>query len=1290
MNKKLFSTPLLLFVLLFFQFSLLQGQDIIRFKSQRATEAESESFKEHFKDYTLASLNTENVAQLLQSKNYFSAINLSVDGQEYSFSLIAHDIRAPHYKLRAWTSQGSIELPRSPNKTYFGYTSDGHHDVRITADDDFFNALIVLENDEIYIEPARNIVPDAPKGLFVIYKSSDNLKQFTEESCGVTTTQTHHQGPDDHNHSPQPQGSSRACKVLEVALADDYRMYDRYGSVDDVEDHNLAVINNVLTNYDFEFNVDLQFDIVEIFVATNQSEDPWDDGNNINVVLDDFTDWGPSGFSNTHDVAGLWSARNFNGDVIGLAWLNAVCTSIRYHVMEDFTSNSALLRVLQAHEMGHNFGAFHDAPNSGFIMAPSVNNTNLWSNPSINSIDNYINGVSCLATCGIPLPPVADFDANPTEGCTPLVVNFTDLSTNSPTSWLWTFVGGTPSTSTNQNPTVTYNDPGSFNVTLKATNAQGSNTLTLNNYIVVDEAPFADFDYSIFEFEVDFLNQSFNADTYLWDFGDGETSTLTNPLHEYDEDGFYSVTLTAFNDCGSDTYTVTIEIITEPYAFFDSDLVDGCTPLEIQFYNLSSDNSDDYYWEFPGGSPSSSTAFEPLVLYETPGIYNVSLTVYNEAGEDTQTSSNYITIHPQAIAEFSYTTNGLQVIFNSVGSQGDDYYWDFGDGSFSSFQNPTHTYDEGGIYQVTLTVTNECSSEELTLTITLTGAPQALFTSDVQYGCAPLVVQYSNLSGGSPTAYSWVFEGGVPATSNLANPVVTYYTPGLYDVQLTAFNDTGSDVLSLPDYIEVEYPTTSAFDYLANGWDVSFFNNSSHATGYYWNFGDGAESEASDPFHSYQGDGVYTVTLISEGICGNDTSTTTLTIQTPPQAEFSFQSSGTCKPVTVTFDNNSSPNATSFLWSFPGGSPTSSTQENPVVVYSNKGTFNVTLIAYSSGGSDTMMMNSFITIGDVPNAQFLLATDETTVTFNNTSLNADSYQWFFGDGETSIEEDPAHTYDEFGTYIVMLISTNQCGSDTSIVEIVLSTVPNAFFGFSSHTGCAPFTVNFVDQSQNNPTEWDWMFEGGTPASSTEQNPTVTYSIPGVYSVSLLVTNSEGSDALLLDGLIQVGGTPDADFEHEQNENVITLEYLGTDYDSLRWSFGDGRTDTSLNPTAEYNVSGLYQISLIVFNQCGFDTASIWVDILITATQDLNANENGWEVRPSPFSHEFTLYGEPLTNGTAIITLMDVHGRLISSDKHAIQAGQTSLHFASESLPQGLIFVVIQDEQSRTVLKALHQ
>ena len=169
-------------------------------------------------------------------------------------------------------------------------------------------------------------------------------------------------------------------------------------------------------------------------------------------------------------------------------------------------------------------------------------------------------------------PPVADFSGTPTSGNAPLAVSFTDLSTNGPTSWSWTFGDG--GTSTAQNPSHTYASAGVYTVSLTATNAYGSDTNTKTNYITVttppQNPPVADFSGTptsgYAPLAVSFTDLSTNSPTsWSWTFGDGGTSTAQNPSHTYASAGTYTVALTATNAYGSDTNTKTNYItVTNP------------------------------------------------------------------------------------------------------------------------------------------------------------------------------------------------------------------------------------------------------------------------------------------------------------------------------------------------------------------------------------------------------------------------------------------------------------------------------------------------------------------------------------------------------------------------------------------------------------------------------------------------------------------------------------------------------------------------------------------------------
>jgi PKD repeat protein len=154
------------------------------------------------------------------------------------------------------------------------------------------------------------------------------------------------------------------------------------------------------------------------------------------------------------------------------------------------------------------------------------------------------------------------------QGCTPLTITFSSQSTGSPTAFEWIFEGGTPATSTLSNPTVSYASSGTFNVSLTARNANGTNTLTRRSYISVGRPPISAFSYSNTTtsdlLTVSFYNtSSIGVDAqYLWNFGDGTTSTEVSPQHTYTRYGSYNVTLTVSNACGTATSSKTITFTT--------------------------------------------------------------------------------------------------------------------------------------------------------------------------------------------------------------------------------------------------------------------------------------------------------------------------------------------------------------------------------------------------------------------------------------------------------------------------------------------------------------------------------------------------------------------------------------------------------------------------------------------------------------------------------------------------------------------------------------------------------
>ena len=1147
---------------------------------------------------------------------------LKIGGHDWKLGLTPNPILSENYLLTVQTPKGVSSTYPKHNIAFKGYELNGGGRVRLALNGEFLYGFVEEGNERFYVEPLWYFVPDAAKDLFVIYPKSA-VAPFPTDGCGVTQEQIELQQLEDGSEKEPANGiESSACYAVEIAIASDALMLSKYGSVPAVENHNIGVLNDVQVDYTGNFTHDIEFVIVTQFVSSN---DPWTASTDAGTLLGSFQTWGNAGnFGVPFDVGELWTNRDFNGGTIGIAYLNGICNDNKYHCLQDFTNNPEFLRVLTSHELGHNFSSAHDAAGSPFIMAPAVQNTDQWSQQSVNSINNYtqikINS-GCLATCGPPPPPlIAGFDWQPKPGCQNQAVTFSDLSSGNITSWAWSFPGGTPAASSLQNPTVTWNLPGIKNVKLTINGIGGSNSIT--QAVEILPLPVANFTFSVNKYEVTFTNGSVNATSYDWDFGDGENSNEENPVHTYINAGTYVVVLTATSQCGISTKTLTIN--TAPKADFRANPVVGCAPLTVQMTNLSSANAVTYAWSFPGGVPATSNLTNPSVLYSLPGTYTVTLRATNFSGSDTIVRVNYIKVKTKPTAKFTAVVNGVTATFTNTSSGNPNtYFWSFGDGDTSIVSNPVHIYANPGTYNVILTATNECGSGSDTMSVVILSSapPTAAFSGTPSSGCAPLTVQFTNISTGA-VSYNWSFPGGNPIASTETNPTVVYDTAGVYTVTLTATNAFGSSTATTS--ITVNAVATPGFTYVVNN-DTSyvFTNTSTGATSYLWTFGDGDSSTLASPVHDYPSlDSIVNYRVIMEAIndCGTVRDTQMVAVITEPKAKFTASTNSGCAPLIVQFTNASSSNATSFNWQFPGGSPSSSTaQTPPAVTYSVPGTYTVTLTASNVAGSSTFTQSIVVTGG--PSAGFSSTVSVLTATFSNNTSNGISYHWDFGDGGSSSDANPMHDYAADGTYTVILTATNNCGTSTFTQNVVITTAPGAGFSVNTTSGCAVLSVNFTDISSGNPVSWAWTFPGGTPSSSSDQNPTVQYIVPGVYDVTLVVTSiGGGTSSFTQPGIITVNGAPGAGFTSSANGSTVNFINSSLNATSYIWNFGDGSSSTDENPSHTYLNDGVYTVTLQATNNCG---TTILEQTVVVSTPPTAAFTTSGSFGCTPFTVQFT-------------------------------------------------------------------
>ncbi len=420
------------------------------------------------------------------------------------------------------------------------------------------------------------------------------------------------------------------------------------------------------------------------------------------------------------------------------------------------------------------------------------------------------------------LPPGVDFFGDPQSGDFPLVVQFTNLSKGEITSYEWDFNNDGNVDSTARHTQCTYNAAGTYTVSLTATGPGGSRTETKVDYITVTTPPppVAEFSANPTSGDaflaVSFTDLSVNAVTsWSWNFGDGGTSTSRNPQHTYLVPGTYSVSLHVTGPGGSDTETknnyITVNVPPPPVAGFSASPTSGDAFLTVSFNDTSTGAVSSWSWAFDDGS--TSTSRNPVYIYEVPGTYTVSLTVTGPGGSDTETKVDYITVTtpPPPVADFSASkTIGelpLYVQFTdlSTGASITSWSWDLdGDGTpDSTAQTPSWTYESGGSYTVSLTVSGlwGSSSETKVDYITIAVPPEADFSAAPTSGEAPLAVQFTDLSTGDVASWYWEFGDG--QTSILQNPEHTYNSVGWYTVKLTVTGYPSVDSCTKEKYIQV-------------------------------------------------------------------------------------------------------------------------------------------------------------------------------------------------------------------------------------------------------------------------------------------------------------------------------------------------------------------------------------------------------------------------------------------------------------------------------------------------------
>ncbi|MBW7989062.1 MAG: PKD domain-containing protein, partial [Planctomycetes bacterium] len=441
---------------------------------------------------------------------------------------------------------------------------------------------------------------------------------------------------------------------------------------------------------------------------------------------------------------------------------------------------------------------------------------------------------------------------------------------------------------------------------------------------------------------------------------------------------------------------------------------------------------------------------------------------------------------------------------------------------------------------------------------------KAEFIAEPTMGPRNTRVQFTNQSTGNITSWLWDFGDG--ATSIDLNPSHAYGDARTYTVSLTVMGPDGSDTETKEAYIKLFIPEIPNADftrepisinkpmtvqltdtstcpatliYQLNGTILtSSIESASYGgiTTWTWDFGDGTTSNERNPAHTYQNLGSYTISLTVVGPGGSDTETRKgyiqVTMYSAPVASFAAIPRSGNDPLVVQFTDTSTGRVSNWLWNFGDGK--TSNEQNPNHMYKNTGSYIVSLTVVGPGGSDTETKMDYIQVTpSAPVANFTAqprsGNGPLVVQFTDISTGQVlSRLWDFGDGTTSSEQNPNHTYQNIGFYTVSLTLVGPGGSDTETKKDYIQVThpaPVANFTAIPRNGDGPLVVQFTDTSAGNISSRLWDFGDGT--TSTEQNPIHTYTFKdaGDFTVSLSVTGLGGTDTETKTNYIHLNASP---------------------------------------------------------------------------------------------------------------------------------------------------------------------
>ncbi|MFZ1751553.1 MAG: M12 family metallo-peptidase, partial [Saprospiraceae bacterium] len=552
-------------VILPFFFTTLTYAQILDLSEKWGARHEGVDADTIFDKFTITQVNLEALMTSMESIDHggSTALTIKMPNQSWMTFLVS-DARIATKDTKIYTQDADgrhLSTYAFAGIALSGQSMDQNSSIRLTINEGFIYGVIRSAKEEMYIEPLKYYNQWADNDEVIVYQAKDVKKASVQRTCFRPNTER-----STSTLSPDAR-SAGDCYKAKLAILADYAMYidPAHSGVAAVVNHIVGVMNNVGLDFQYNGGVNfgdgISFELSELVIATCATCDPLSAQTNPTTLLSEFSSWiDKGGFAHPFHAAHLWTDRDLISTTVGVAFLssNLYCRTMARAIFQDWSTNALMLRITISHEIGHNFNAAHDASNSGYIMAPTISSTSTtWSPDSKSMISGQITlqGPSCLSACS----------AQPCSSLTGLSLGAV-TPTNFSLSWNASSAGSylvkvrelgsnIDLINTNTNAANITLSPLGYDICKKYdvfvyNNCSASGLSEVQRLLVISPVSQGCADFSASSQAgwvgktMSLTDQSINASSWFWNFGNGQTSSQKNPTIAYTNAGTYHISLT--------------------------------------------------------------------------------------------------------------------------------------------------------------------------------------------------------------------------------------------------------------------------------------------------------------------------------------------------------------------------------------------------------------------------------------------------------------------------------------------------------------------------------------------------------------------------------------------------------------------------------------------------------------------------------------------------------------------------------------------------------------------------